>query len=104
MYKSNRCHSTLATSPLESVLPGRIGGPGSKFATLPVRVPVKLSDELVLDARVTSAGAKRSIAGQIEFWLFTRLHGSVSFTDISSRARSALVPRRSAYFCRCTCS
>lgn len=30
--------------------------------------PVKLSDELVLDARVTSARAKRSIASQIEFW------------------------------------
>lgn len=30
--------------------------------------PVKLSDELVLEARVTSAHAKRSIASQIEFW------------------------------------
>ena len=30
--------------------------------------PVKLSDALVLDARVTSEAAKRSIAGQIEFW------------------------------------
>jgi hypothetical protein len=30
--------------------------------------PVKLSDTLILDARVVSAGAKRSIAGQIEFW------------------------------------
>ena len=30
--------------------------------------PVQLSDELVLDARVTSELAERSIAGQIEFW------------------------------------
>jgi hypothetical protein len=30
--------------------------------------PVKLSDELVLDARVTAEVANRSIAGQIEFW------------------------------------
>ncbi len=30
--------------------------------------PVKLSDELVLDARLTAEVAERSIAGQIEFW------------------------------------
>jgi hypothetical protein len=30
--------------------------------------PVKLSDELVLDARLTSEVAERSIAGQIEYW------------------------------------
>lgn len=30
--------------------------------------PVKLSDNLVLEARVTSEVAQRSIAGQIEFW------------------------------------
>ncbi|MCC6415284.1 MAG: hypothetical protein IT582_05200 [Opitutaceae bacterium] len=30
--------------------------------------PVKLSDSLVLDARLTSEAAERSIAGQIEFW------------------------------------
>ena len=30
--------------------------------------PVKLSDELVLDARLTSEIAERSIAGQIEYW------------------------------------
>jgi hypothetical protein len=30
--------------------------------------PVKLSDDLVLDARLTAAMAERSIAGQIEFW------------------------------------
>lgn len=30
--------------------------------------PVKLSDSLVLDARLTSDLAQRSIAGQIEFW------------------------------------
>ncbi len=30
--------------------------------------PVKLSDELVVDARQISGVARRSIAGQIEFW------------------------------------
>jgi hypothetical protein len=30
--------------------------------------PVKLSDDLVLDARLTGAITERSIAGQIEFW------------------------------------
>ena len=30
--------------------------------------PVKLSDELVLDARLTGEVAQRSIAGQIEYW------------------------------------
>ncbi len=30
--------------------------------------PVKLSDDLVIEARMTSELAERSIAGQIEFW------------------------------------
>jgi len=30
--------------------------------------PVKLSDSLILDARVVGKAAERSIAGQIEFW------------------------------------
>lgn len=30
--------------------------------------PVKLSDELVLDARISGDATERSIAGQIEFW------------------------------------
>jgi hypothetical protein len=30
--------------------------------------PVKLSDELILDARVAGAAMQRSIAGQVEFW------------------------------------
>lgn len=30
--------------------------------------PVKLSDELVLDARLAGEALERSIAGQIEFW------------------------------------
>jgi hypothetical protein len=30
--------------------------------------PVELSDEIVLDARLTGEIAQRSIAGQIEFW------------------------------------
>ena len=30
--------------------------------------PVKISDELIVDARLTAEIAERSIAGQIEFW------------------------------------
>ena len=30
--------------------------------------PVKVSDQLILDARLTGETAERSIAGQIEFW------------------------------------
>ena len=30
--------------------------------------PVKLSDELVLDARLAGQATERSIAGQVEFW------------------------------------
>jgi hypothetical protein len=30
--------------------------------------PVKLSDQLVLDARLTGEVSERSIAGQVEFW------------------------------------
>jgi len=30
--------------------------------------PVKLSDDLVLDARLAGESVKRSIAGQVEFW------------------------------------
>jgi len=30
--------------------------------------PVKLSDELMLDARTTGEVVKRSISGQVEFW------------------------------------
>jgi hypothetical protein len=30
--------------------------------------PVKLSDELILEARVAGAAMQRSIAGQVEFW------------------------------------
>jgi len=30
--------------------------------------PVKLSDEVVLDARATAAISQRSISGQVEFW------------------------------------
>jgi hypothetical protein len=33
-----------------------------------VSQPVKLSDSLVLDARINAEVAQRSIAGQIEFW------------------------------------
>jgi hypothetical protein len=41
---------------------------GSVLLLLDVSQPVKLSDSLVLDARITAEVAQRSIAGQIEFW------------------------------------
>jgi hypothetical protein len=41
---------------------------GSLLLPLPMSQPVKLSDKLVLDARLTGEVAERSIAGQIEFW------------------------------------
>jgi len=40
----------------------------AKRYSLSMSQPVKLSDELVLDARRTAEAAERSIAGQIEFW------------------------------------
>ena len=39
--------------------------------------PVKLSDALVLDARLAGEAVERSIAGQVEFW--ARLGRSVEF-------------------------
>jgi len=41
---------------------------GSILLPLCMSQPVKLSDALVLDARLTGKAAERSIAGQIEFW------------------------------------
>ena len=41
---------------------------GSILLPLSMSQPVKLSDSLVLDARLTAEIAQRSIAGQIEFW------------------------------------
>ena len=35
---------------------------------LPMGQPVKLSDSLVLDARLAGKAVERSIAGQVEFW------------------------------------
>ena len=41
--------------------------PELRIASL-ARQSVKLSDELVLEARTAGAAARRSIAGQVEFW------------------------------------
>jgi hypothetical protein len=46
----------------------RFAGEVAKCYPLVMSQPVKLSDELVLDARLTGEVAERSIAGQIEFW------------------------------------
>ena len=51
--------------------------------------PVKLSDALVLDARLTGEVAERSIAGQIEFW--ARLGRAI---ELLLRADKALALRR----------
>ena len=52
--------------------------------------PVKISDTLLLDARLTGAAAERSIAGQIEFW--ARLGRSI---EPLLRGEEALALRRS---------
>ena len=52
--------------------------------------PVKISDTLLLDARLTGAAAERSIAGQIEFW--ARLGRSI---EPLLRGDEALALRRS---------
>ena len=41
---------------------------GSVLLLWSMSQPVKLSDSLVLDARLTAEVSQRSIAGQIEFW------------------------------------
>lgn len=68
--------------------------------------PVKLSDALILDARLSSEIAERSIAGQIEFWagLGKAIEPLLRFDDVlrlrqTSAARSltdclATVPTR----------
>lgn len=47
--------------------------------------PVKLSDGLVLDARITGEIAERSIAGQIEFWARVVNGNHASAWEISSK-------------------
>jgi hypothetical protein len=53
--------------------------------------PVKLSDALVLDARIAGEAQERSIAGQVEFW--ARLGQSV---EPLLRGRQVLALRRKA--------
>jgi hypothetical protein len=53
--------------------------------------PVKLSDALVLNARLAGEAAERSIAGQVEFW--ARLGRSV---ELLLEGRQLLALRRSA--------
>lgn len=52
--------------------------------------PVKLSDELVLDARLTGEVSQRSIASQVEFW--ARLGRTA---EALMRGREALALKRS---------
>jgi hypothetical protein len=53
--------------------------------------PVKLSDALVLDARIAGEAQERSIAGQVEFW--AKLGRSL---DLLLEGRQVLALRRSA--------
>ena len=53
--------------------------------------PVKLSNALVLDARIAGEAQERSIAGQVEFW--ARLGRSV---ELLLRGREVVALRRSA--------
>jgi hypothetical protein len=53
--------------------------------------PVKLSDALVLDARLAAQAGERSIAGQVEFW--AQLGRSI---EMLLQGRQVLALRRSA--------
>jgi hypothetical protein len=53
--------------------------------------PVKISDALVLDARLTGEVAERSIAGQIEFWALA-LRRSGDFKPLSECLQSVDSP------------
>jgi hypothetical protein len=53
--------------------------------------PVKLSDALVLDARLAAEVQERSIAGQVEFW--AKLGRSI---ELLLRGRQTLALRRSS--------
>jgi len=48
--------------------PPALGSWVSKCYHLQMAQPVKLSDDLVLDARLTGEASERSIAGQVEHW------------------------------------
>jgi hypothetical protein len=61
-------HWRLATFALRSLLFSVNLTAGSKMLPLNMSQPVKLSDELVLEARTVGKIAERSIAGQVEFW------------------------------------
>ena len=50
------------------MVPSRLDTSVANCYLLVMGQPVKLSDHLILDARLTSELAERSIAGQIEFW------------------------------------
>ncbi len=60
--------------------------------------PVKLSDTIVLDARVTGQLAQRSIAGQIEYWanLGRAIERLLQGTQVMALCRSAAVEPLSA--------
>jgi hypothetical protein len=58
--------------------------------------PVKLSDELVMDARLAGAQMQRSIAGQVEFWArmgraLERVSTGRQMERLQQRARLAAV-------------
>jgi len=59
--------------------------------------PVKLSDELILDARLTAEIAERSIAGQIEFWaqLGRAIEPLLQGAQVLALRRSGMVRRMS---------
>src|SRR5882672_2359433 len=56
--------------------------------------PVKVSDELLLDARLAGEAAERSIAGQIEYW--ARLGRAV---ELHLRAAEAIRLKRAGEVC-----
>lgn len=53
---------------MKALAPERLAPSVAKCYHYRMGQPVKISDELILDARLTAEIAERSIAGQIEFW------------------------------------
>ena len=70
-----RTHTSIAKSILASPVSAPCAVIRQQYATLRLSQPVKLSDALVLDARLAGEAVERSIAGQVEFWAAIRALG-----------------------------
>lgn len=71
----------------------------AKCYHLSMSQPVKLSDELVLDARLTAELSERSIAGQIEFW--AQLGRAIEPLLAGTKALALRQARKAMPVCEC---